>query len=1519
LSEDLAATKFATKKLLSYRTKDGDLLVAFQLKPNLKAGSVRPCDYLIMVDTSASQVGAPLLNARFFTEEIIKEAKPEDRIALWTVNIPKATKDLSRGFQSAKSDRLKDALRELQLQVPLGDTDLPSGIEQAAKSFQYDPGRERAIVFLGDGMSLHNPMSADLRLKLSDEMVKNEIAFFPVPMGPRLDAQNLHGLASGTGGLAIRILPKDKPADTLKRLHEALAAPVLYPSSYQLSGSEVLDSFPTRLPPLRGDAPTLLVARLKAGNELLCSVEGRVSGQDVRTEAKEPVPPVEMDNFFLVGMFEQWKNAKDRPALLQADRALAYAHDANEFARAEFLAQAYEALSQDKMEAASKLFRQAKELDPSSAEAEGGLQLVKKLREGKVTKEQLRQQFSAQDRKESQSEKTNRLLAQADEKKADEKPKAVEKGPAPMLIEKEPPSDIREMQRRRELAQQIEGQRTTRAVEDAINEARRSLQQDPESARDLLKRVLTNLRENFDITDAVRRDLGSRLESTLRFVELEGARVQRDLANRLRLQAVAEERAQRVNQQTSFEEATQVRMLRFVEMMRTARFEDARAQSQAIRQDAIDRGEPVPPAVTAAWDTSLFALHLREMQRLRYLREDRYLATMMQVELSHIPFPDEPPIKFPDTAKWREITRLRKDSGRYESMGLAEEDPLTLKKIDDLKKKLNSPVSVDLEQMALKDALSYLQERYNIPLIVDEEAFKSDLQVQDIKGQQVKLEKVAGISLGTVLRLLLSQVNGTYIIRREYIEITTNQRQVAEKALRAYPVADLVYPIPNAINQAAVNQTLMNSILGGGFSPFGGAAFGGVGYLGGLGALGIGGLGALGALGGLGALGVGGLGALGLGGGLGALGAAGGGLGAVGLAGGQVLGAGGPQNLGVGGGGFVGFAGFGGQLGQLGNLGGQFGLQGGDQSQILITLIRQVIGTPADWSPLGVFQRPQVGAAVAVGATVEDEPAGDPNTSGALGYYPPARALVVKGTSRIHTRAGGGLLGRPGGPPAGGMGALDKAKKDFLASGKNMDRNPLDKLKDGAVAKTENKGGGSDAKTVAVSDLDAKTIWQEALAKGIRDPGLIIAVTDFLAQRGKFDHVAEFLKANLRQGIVVRPWVYEALAIALKESKGSIDDIERAQLSLIDIEPQDAQGYLRAAQAMKEAKRWDRAVAFCRQASILEPNSPFPYQEALLIADVSQDREAMEWAAGNLVSRDWPAESQELHQQAKEKMKGLAQVLRRRHQDDAERMVANVDRLNERDLVIHLSWQGDADLDLEVKEPIGTLCSFIQRQTPGGGILIGDNLADLTRETYTAAQAFPGEYHITVRRIWGRPLGAKATLKIIEHQGTARQTIRQETVAFDDSYTLKFNLKDGRRTSVARVPPPSVAPRPKTTMANAAKGGDQVLNKLRALANPDLDVNTGMRGGMVATNARVEPPMPRTATLSTGNQLTYQVPVAPAGGNSLDLSAQVIMSPDRKSIQGVKLMPIFETIGKISSSPVVNTPVIPGGGEFGNP
>jgi tetratricopeptide (TPR) repeat protein len=356
----------------------------------------------------------------------------------------------------------------------------------------------------------------------------------------------------------------------------------------------------------------------------------------------------------------------------------------------------------------------------------------------------------------------------------------------------------------------------------------------------------------------------------------------------------------------------------------------------------------------------------------------------------------------------------------------------------------------------------------------------------------------------------------------------------------------------------------------------------------------------------------------------------------------------------------------------------------------------------------------------------------------------------------------------------------------------------------------------------AEAPLDPKVIWQDALAKGVDDPGLIIACADYLAQSGKWNHAAEFLKADLRQGIVVRPWVYKSLAIALRQSGGAADEIERAEMSSAELEPLDAQGYLDASRAMAGDKRWDRALAFAKQAAVLEPNTPYAYNEGMLYAGSAKDVDGMEWAAGHLLRQDWPVGNQALQSKAIHTVQDLAKTLERENrQNEAKALLGAVESQRQRDLVFKLSWQGDADLDLKVKEPTGSICWVLNRQTIGGGTLTGDAQSDRNSETYQAAKAFSGDYEVTVEHVWGAPLSNKAQLKIIRHQGTPQQTEELATIDLRNSGPVKVNLTDGRRTEVAYVPPPSSV-RPVSEGVIKTADRYSLMNKLRKLSEPDV-------------------------------------------------------------------------------------------------
>src|SRR5439155_21557428 len=175
LTRDLVESKFATQPVVTYRNQLGELLFALQVQPKLEAGMPRLCDYVVLIDTSASQVGAPLMVERQVAEELVKAAKPGDRFAIRTVNIPSelASRDLTRGFKdpqvAADKKALEEAFEKVRLEVPLGAADLQHAIDKAVSEFAK-PDRQRAIILLGDGLSAHNPLSEKDRARLCEKM-----------------------------------------------------------------------------------------------------------------------------------------------------------------------------------------------------------------------------------------------------------------------------------------------------------------------------------------------------------------------------------------------------------------------------------------------------------------------------------------------------------------------------------------------------------------------------------------------------------------------------------------------------------------------------------------------------------------------------------------------------------------------------------------------------------------------------------------------------------------------------------------------------------------------------------------------------------------------------------------------------------------------------------------------------------------------------------------------------------------------------------------------------------------------------------------------------------------------------------------------------------------------------------------------------------------------------------------------------------------------------------------------------
>jgi hypothetical protein len=89
---------------------------------------------------------------------------------------------------------------------------------------------------------------------------------------------------------------------------------------------------------------------------------------------------------------------------------------------------------------------------------------------------------------------------------------------------------------------------------------------------------------------------------------------------------------------------------------------------------------------------------------------------------------------------------------------------------DLLKTKLEQLITIEFTFQPLRDALDRLRDRYDIPMQINEEAFKKNAGIQDVKNQPIRL-RVANVKLKDTLQKLLDQVQGTYDIRNRQVLI----------------------------------------------------------------------------------------------------------------------------------------------------------------------------------------------------------------------------------------------------------------------------------------------------------------------------------------------------------------------------------------------------------------------------------------------------------------------------------------------------------------------------------------------------------------------------------------------------------------------------------------------------------------------------------------------------------------------------------------------------------------------------
>jgi len=431
------------------------------------------------------------------------------------------------------------------------------------------------------------------------------------------------------------------------------------------------------------------------------------------------------------------------------------------------------------------------------------------------------------------------------------------------------------------------------------------------------------------------------------------------------------------------------------------------------------------------------------------------------------------------------------------------------------------------------------------------------------------------------------------------------------------------------------------------------------------------------------------------------------------------------------------------------------------------------------------------------------------------------------------------------------------------------------------------------ATKIAAPNADASSREAEARDLANRLACLRQSAAD-LGEAKDFRRAADLIAAAISCGHA-EPWMYESLAIALEASGAPRPEVERALLSAADFASSPSE-LMQLAYYMARFGSETQAVRICRRVVRADPTNREAYALAMTLADQSDDIDTLRWACPGVLGHDWPASQAAVATRAARLAEAKIKQLHAEGKAEvAKKFKTAVDAALVRDLVIDLSWTGDADIDMVVLEPSGSVCSVSSDRSIAGGTLLADGEAggdDTThRERYVVSAAFPGEYRVLIRRAWGKVAADTVTTETTIHRGTSNEkSMRGQIRLGADDNVLAVILPEGRRTE-----PLLDAQIAQAVAAQQSLGRSVLALQLATITDPQAYASMGESR---STGSPPVPPIPGLPFTRRG-AVGYQ-PVISTLPEGVNLFARAVISADRRYVR-ITAVPLFSGVGQVTT------------------
>jgi len=740
----------SSARINTYESSTGDTYFALSLPPLTKPRAALDHDIVVLFDTSASQTGVYRDDALTALRTLLGQLGNSDRVKLMAVDLDAVP--MTTDFVSPKSEEMQAGLAKLEGRVPLGSTDMGQTIKRVAETFAGAPVRPRSAIYIGDGMSQASLMQVGQFGTAVQELAEKRVSVSSFAIGPSRDLYLLAALANHTGGMLYLDSNEGAWAERAgQAMADVIRAPVGWPTAVNLPDT-IREVYPTTIPPLRGDRDTVVVGMLQSRdvNDLTLTVE--LDGQNVDLRWNVTVQNALDDYSFLPQLVD---SVRDSGGLGMPTLGAA---SLQEVAR----------MVSTNNELLTRLGRNAMR----AGDTDGALKVAEAVLKRDPNNPQA-QLIRDAARRNSNDDQDLRLVNLQD-------PDA---GGAPLLGAGGLLAEVEGeglFLRQVEGNQQVLEQKIKTEVEQALSQAREQMGSNPESAKRDLKIWLETIERSPDLGPDTRAQLRNQIESAIREAGRRSVEFAIRVAQAEENRAAADERQQLVEETARNRQKVKQLMDRFNSLMDEGRYQEAEdvIAAQVLELEALS---PMPPA--ALWG-SRFGGNWDTLWTLRDIRHRNFARAMLGVEKALVPFPDEPPITYPEPQVWSDLSLRRK---KYASIDLARQGGAEQK----IFAALEDDTRLEFIETPLNSVIDFLKDQHDINIEIDTKA----LDEIGIGSDSPITRNLRGISLRSALRLMLKDLDLTYVVRDEVLLITTQEEAESKLVTKVYPVGDLVLPI----------------------------------------------------------------------------------------------------------------------------------------------------------------------------------------------------------------------------------------------------------------------------------------------------------------------------------------------------------------------------------------------------------------------------------------------------------------------------------------------------------------------------------------------------------------------------------------------------------------------------------------------------------------------------------------------------------------------------------------------------